>query len=204
MITANYNTFVKSSTSGSDSYKALPFDTIDPEVYKTRSDRYELVRTILIISSFAKQGHAEKWNNFTRAYWCITCSYCGKEVRFCSMCQGELIPVDKKDDEDKALKKLQCTECHRVINMRFCSACGHQFREEGIDAHMEIPGVNADVKEHSGVLYTLSTFNRMKKSFVRIHNQFLYIYSSIYSNAPNTVVSMEKAIVEPYIIVSNN
>ena len=47
MITANYNTFVKSAVSGGDSYKALPFDTIDPEVYKTRSDRYELVRTIL-------------------------------------------------------------------------------------------------------------------------------------------------------------
>ena len=53
------------------------------------------------------------------------------------------------------------------------------------------------MKEHSGLLYVLSTFNRMKKVFVRIHNQFLYIYSSMYSDAPTTVVSMEKAIVEP-------
>ena len=38
----------------------------------------------------------------------------------------------------------------------------------------------------------------MKKVFVRIHNQFLYIYSSMYSDSPSTVVSMEKAIVDPY------
>lgn len=44
MITATYNTFVNTS----DSYKPLPFDTIDPDVYKTRSDRYELVRTNFI------------------------------------------------------------------------------------------------------------------------------------------------------------
>lgn len=97
--------------------------------------------------SMAKQGHAEKWNSYTRAYWCITCSHCGKEVRFCTMCQGELIPVDKKDNEDQALKKLQCTECHRLINMRYCSACGHEFKDEGIDAHMEIPGVNVELYE---------------------------------------------------------
>lgn len=53
------------------------------------------------------------------------------------------------------------------------------------------------MKEHSGPLYVLSVFNRMKKNFVRIHNQFLYIYSSIYAEAPTTVVSMEKATVAP-------
>ena len=42
-ITANYNTFVNSYKS-QDSYKTVPFDMIDPEVYKTRTDRYELVR----------------------------------------------------------------------------------------------------------------------------------------------------------------
>ena len=26
--------------------------------------------------------------------------------------------------------------------MRFCSACGHQFEEQEVDARMEIPGVN--------------------------------------------------------------
>lgn len=92
--------------------------------------------------SIAKQGHAEKWTGFTRAYWCLTCSYCGKEVRFCSMCQGELLPVDKKSDSDPSLKKLQCNDCHRVITMRFCSSCGHQFKDEEVDARMEIPGVN--------------------------------------------------------------
>lgn len=201
-ITANYNTFVN-STKATESYKTMPFDMIDPEVYKTRTDR-----------SIAKQGRAEKWNGFTRAYWCITCAYCGKEVRFCSMCQGELLPVDRKTEsdqkeEDKTLKKMQCTECHRVITLRFCSNCGHQFKEEEIDAHMEIPGVNvgmtlisrlqSEIKEHAGTLYVLSVFNRMKKSFVRIHNQFLYIYASIYAEAPTTVVSMEKATVAPYI-----
>ena len=119
----------------------MPFDMIDPEVYKTRTDR-----------SMAKQGRAEKWNGFTRAYWCITCAYCGKEVRFCSMCQGELLPVDRKaepdlTEEDATLKKMQCTECHRVITLRFCSNCGHQFKEEEIDAHMEIPGVNVFIRE---------------------------------------------------------
>ena len=59
--------------------------------------------------------------------------------------------------------------------------------------------VEAEVKEHSGWLFTLSTFNRMKKCFVRIHNQFLYIYPSLYSEAPSTVVSMEKATVSPWV-----
>lgn len=38
----------------------------------------------------------------------------------------------------------------------------------------------------------------MKKNFVRIHNQFMYIYSNVYAQAPNVVVSMEKATVEMY------
>ena len=53
------------------------------------------------------------------------------------------------------------------------------------------------MKEYSGELYTASIFNRMKKNFVRIHNQFMYIYSNIYAPAPSAVVSMEKATVEP-------
>ena len=53
------------------------------------------------------------------------------------------------------------------------------------------------MEEYSGYLYLLSTFNRMKKSFVHIHNQFMYIYSSMYSDAPKVVVSMEKATVTP-------
>ena len=40
----------------------------------------------------------------------------------------------------------------------------------------------------------------MKKNFVRIHNQFMYIYSNIYAPAPSAVVSMEKATVEPSIL----
>ena len=63
------------------------------------------------------------------------------------MCQGELFPVDKKSGSDDSLKKLQCTECHRVITMRFCSSCGHQFRDEKVDARMEIPGVNVALSE---------------------------------------------------------
>ena len=62
------------------------------------------------------------------------------------MCQGELFPVDKKSGSDDLLKKLQCTECHRVITMRFCSNCGHQFRDEKVDARMEIPGVNVGIE----------------------------------------------------------
>ena len=31
--------------------------------------------------------------------------------------------------------------------MRYCSACGHEFKDEGIDAHMEIPGVNVELYE---------------------------------------------------------
>lgn len=54
------------------------------------------------------------------------------------------------------------------------------------------------MKEYSGELYTASLFNRMKKNFVRIHNQFMYIYSNVYAQAPNVVVSMEKATVELY------
>lgn len=36
---------MNSAIKGAESYKSIPFDTIDPEVYKTRSDRYKLVRT---------------------------------------------------------------------------------------------------------------------------------------------------------------
>ena len=112
-----------------DSYNTIPFDSVDPEVYKTRNDR-----------SIAKLGHPEKWLGYARAYWCITCNYCHKEVRFCCMCQGELKPVDK--DTNDGIRRLQCTECHRVVAMRYCSACGHQFEKTVVDARMEIPGIN--------------------------------------------------------------
>ena len=128
-----------------DPYKAIPFDSIDPDVYKTRSDRFPLFAA-LSDRSASKQRYAERWVGFTRAYWCLTCSHCQKEVRFCSMCQGELFPVDKKSGSDDSVKKLQCTECHRVITMRFCSNCGHQFRDEKVDARMEIPGVNVGLR----------------------------------------------------------
>lgn len=143
-IIANYNTFMNTLKS-SDPYKAIPFDSIDPDVYKTRSDRFPLFAA-LSDRSASKQRYAERWVGFTRAYWCLTCSHCQKEVRFCSMCQGELFPVDKKSGSDDSVKKLQCTECHRVITMRFCSNCGHQFRDEKVDARMEIPGVNVGLR----------------------------------------------------------
>lgn len=134
-----------------DPYKAIPFDSIDSDVYKTRSDRFSLFIALISSSSTAKQRYPERWVGFTRAYWCLTCSHCQKEVRFCSMCQGELFPVDKKSGSDESLKKLQCTECHRVITMRFCSSCGHQFRDEKVDARMEIPGVNVNPqRSHEG------------------------------------------------------
>lgn len=57
------------------------------------------------------------------------------------MCQGELSPVEGKE-EDKTVRKLQCTECKRVITMRYCPNCGHLFKAEEVDARMEIPGVN--------------------------------------------------------------
>ena len=102
-ITANDNTFIRPAH-GSDTYRTIPFDTIDPEVYKTRTAR-----------NIEKMGRPEKWTSYTRAYWCITCGYCGKEVRFCSMCQGELLPVDRKADEDKTVRKMQCTEVAVIV-----------------------------------------------------------------------------------------
>ena len=102
-ITANDNTFIRPAH-GSDTYRTIPFDTIDPEVYKTRTAR-----------NIEKMGRPEKWTSYTRAYWCITCGYCGKEVRFCSMCQGELLPVDRKADEDKTVRKMQCTEVTVIV-----------------------------------------------------------------------------------------
>lgn len=117
------------SLTPSESYNKIPFDSVDPEVYRSRNNR-----------SIAKLGHPEKWQGFTRAYWCIACSYCHKEVRFCCMCQGELKPVDKEKND--GVKHLQCTECHRVVSMRFCSACGHQYEDKVVDARMEIPGIN--------------------------------------------------------------
>lgn len=116
-------------TPASDSYNTMPFDIVDPEVYRSRHER-----------SIAKLGHPEKWQGYARAYWCIVCNYCHKEVRFCCMCQGELKPVEKAAND--GVCRLQCTECHRVVTMRFCSACGHQFEPKVVDARMEIPGVN--------------------------------------------------------------
>ena len=34
-----------------------------------------------------------------------------------------------------------------MIALRFCTNCGHQFKEEEIDARMEIPGVNVGEQE---------------------------------------------------------
>ena len=51
-----------------------------------------------------------------------------------------LKPVEKAAND--GVCRLQCTECHRVVTMRFCSACGHQFEPKVVDARMEIPGVN--------------------------------------------------------------
>jgi len=34
-----------------------------------------------------------------------------------------------------------------MISLRFCTNCGHQFKEEEIDARMEIPGVNVGERE---------------------------------------------------------
>ena len=105
-------------------------ECIDPEVYRTRNDR-----------SMKKLGHPEKYSGFTRAYWSIACNFCHKEVRFCCMCQGELKPVEKTEN-DGSIHQLQCTECNRVISMRFCSACGHAFEKKVVDARMEIPRLN--------------------------------------------------------------
>lgn len=121
-------------TPSSDTIKDPSFDSIDPEVYNTRRERC-LERT----------GHPEKYFGFTRAYWSIACTHCHKEVRFCCMCQGELRPVEK--GEKDGIHRLQCIECHRVVTMRYCSACGHQFEDTVVDARMEIPGVNVALSE---------------------------------------------------------
>lgn len=105
-----------------ESYHLLPCDMVDPEVYKSKLHR-----------------NNAKWHGFARAYWSIGCNYCHKEVRFCCVCQGELKPLEKEKDD--GMKHLQCTECHRVVSMRFCSACGHLFEDKVVDARMEIPGI---------------------------------------------------------------
>ena len=120
-------TSTMTSLTPSENY-TLTTTSVDPEVYRSRHN-------------IAKSSRAEKWQGFTRAYWSIACSYCHKEVRFCCMCQGELKPLDEARKD--GLTHLQCTACHRVVSMRFCSACGHQLKEPtAVDARMEIPGVN--------------------------------------------------------------
>ena len=74
------------------------------------------------------------------AYWCIACSFCGKEIRFCTVCRGELVPVKLNTKEGENVKKLQCTNCQRIVNMHYCSTCGHEFKESEIVANMEITG----------------------------------------------------------------
>lgn len=113
-------TSTMTSVTPSENY-TLTTTSVDPEVYRSRHN-------------MVKQG-------FTRAYWSIACSFCHKEVRFCCICQGELKPLDKEQND--GLTHLQCTVCHRIVSMRFCSACGHQLKEDkAVDARMEIPGVN--------------------------------------------------------------
>ena len=149
------------SLTPSESYNKLPFDSVDPEVYRSRNNR-----------SMAKLGHPEKWQGFTRAYWCIVCSYCHKEVRFCCMCQGELKPVDKEKND--GIKHLQCTECHRVVSMRFCSTCGHQYEDKVVDARMEIPGINVIIMMNVDVIgrserifwYVISTDTLHNESYL--------------------------------------
>ncbi|OAO12156.1 protein kinase [Blastocystis sp. ATCC 50177/Nand II] len=169
-------------TPASDSYNTMPFDIVDPEVYRSRHER-----------SIAKLGHPEKWQGYARAYWCIVCNYCHKEVRFCCMCQGELKPVEKAAND--GVCRLQCTECHRVVTMRFCSACGHQFEPKVVDARMEIPGVNTEVKEYSGELFQVARFNSLARCFARIHNNFLYVFNTPSAETPSDVCFLEKATV---------
>lgn len=180
-------------TPSADTIKEPSCDSIDPEVYNTRRERY-LERT----------GHPEKYSGFTRAYWSIACTHCHKEVRFCCMCQGELWPVEKEKKD--GIHRLQCTECHRVVTMRYCSACGHQFEDTVVDARMEIPGVNVGDGEASeaqtatqkltGELYRQAHFSGMTKVSARLHNHFLYLFNTPAAAVPSMAFFLEKATVQ--------
>ena len=53
----------------------------------------------------------------------------------------------------------------------------------------------------AGPLYIQSTFNRMKKRYVSIKNQFMYIYSTDLPDRLKSVIFIENATVEVYVII---
>lgn len=116
-------------TPASDSYNTMPFDIVDPEVYRSRHER-----------SIAKLGHRRS-GRATRARTGASCATTAtRRCGFAACARGELKPVEKAAND--GVCRLQCTECHRVVTMRFCSACRAQFEPKVVDARMEIPGVN--------------------------------------------------------------
>ena len=50
------------------------------------------------------------------------------------------MPMD--EEKNDSMKHLQCTECKRVVSMRYCSACGHLFEDTVVNTRVEIPGIN--------------------------------------------------------------
>ena len=61
--------------------------------------------------------------------------------------------------------------------------------------------IQTDLESFAGPLYIQSVFNRMKKRFVCIRDQFMYIYTSDVPDQLKTVVFIEGATVDVYVVI---
>ena len=112
------------------SYSTIPFNT--DGFYETRKELAPMTK-----------DEIGRQDDSVRAIPCLVCAHCGKKVRFCPMCKGELKHlIERKENElksEKGVKKMQCIKCHHVIASRFCMNCGMLYKDENMDVSMEMP-----------------------------------------------------------------
>ena len=140
----------------------------------------------------------DTWNRYTKAYWCIECRNCKKQVRFCTNCRGSLYPVEYTPTEvsDADNQTLECSDCHRIINLHYCSACGTRYARDRVDIRMDNPQDNAIIPCKGGELYTLSRLHKLNKRYVYIRSSFMYYYESESSSGPDNIYFLGNCEVE--------
>ena len=96
----------------------------------------------------------DSWNRYAKAFWCMNCTYCQSQIRYCYHCGGNLYPIydDKEQTPNSATsekKELQCTsikkskkrinvlECHRIVDPSHCPICGHRYHDNKVNVQLD-------------------------------------------------------------------
>ena len=132
-------------------------------------------------------SYLKTWNRYAKAFWCLNCTYCQSQIRYCYHCGGNLYPIydDKEQTPNSATsekKELQCTKCHRIVDPSHCPICGHRYHDNKVNVQLDSNEGDLQSSTQSGYIYTLSTFNKIHKHLIVIYNRFLYYYEGVTSN----------------------